>query len=392
MKNFKKIGIGALALALGIGTTGLTGCSPKDEMQIMTLSVNPGVEFVVDNNDKVLSVTASNEDGAYLLEKFTEFSGMTAKDAALKFIELSEEYGFVVSGTANGENITISVSGDGAKKLYDDVKGKISSKVSELGLSIGNMVKIDEDDLEEIVEQCYQEYSENEVEAMSTDKLMELIKKSRKETEGIHTEHERFAYYQDRAEKVLEAKIQTIKEYIENNQNSLENLVLTPLVAAMDTAYSLIETAYNAIDSQLQTLYSQIETQMASYIAEKENYLEAVETYRNALEANADSNPDNNFTTTELNNLKNAMMVLKEEAKEIYDNFDDARKDAIEDILELVQTTIHNQLSTLNTKINEILEKITLSAETFEAEIQESIDALKNSYIADSTSPWTQNN
>ena len=105
MRKFKKLGIGALALALGIGATGLTGCSPKEEMQIMNLSVNPGVEFVVDKDDKVLSVTARNEDGAYLLEKFTNFTGMSANDAALKFIELSEEYGFVVSGTANGENI-----------------------------------------------------------------------------------------------------------------------------------------------------------------------------------------------------------------------------------------------------------------------------------------------
>ena len=141
----KKFGIGALALILGLGATTLTGCGkdkdPK-ELQIMNLSVNPGVEFVVDENDKVLSVTASNEDGAFILNKFTDFTGMSAKDAALKFIEMSEEYGFVVEGTANGESITISVSGEGAEKLYNDVKSKISSKVKELGLSIDKMVEI----------------------------------------------------------------------------------------------------------------------------------------------------------------------------------------------------------------------------------------------------------
>ena len=213
----KKIGIGALALMLGLGATTLTGCGKdKDpnELQIMNLSVNPGVEFVVDENDKVLSVTASNEDGAFLLEKFTEFTGMTAKDAALKFIEMSEEYGFVVEGTANGESITISVSGEGAEKLYNDVKGKISSKVNELGLTIGQMVEISDEELESIVQQCYQEYTASEIDNMTDEKLLELIKQSREETKGIYTEQERLEYYKERAEKILEAKIETIKEYI----------------------------------------------------------------------------------------------------------------------------------------------------------------------------------
>ena len=138
MKKIKKIGLGALALMIGVGATAFTGCScdeDPNELQIMNLSVNPGVEFVVDENDKVLSVTASNEDGAYLLEKFTEFTGMSAKDAALKFIEMSEEYGFVVSGTANGESITISVSGEGAEKLYNDVKGKNQFKGKRIRLN-----------------------------------------------------------------------------------------------------------------------------------------------------------------------------------------------------------------------------------------------------------------
>ena len=392
MRKFKKLGIGALALALGIGATGLTGCSPKEEMQIMNLSVNPGVEFVVDKDDKVLSVTASNEDGAYLLEKFTNFTGMSAKDAALKFIELSEEYGFVVSGTANGENITISVSGDGAQKLYNDVKNKISTKVTELGLSIGDMVQISEEKLESIVEQCYQEYSASEIEAMSQEKLMELIKTSREETKDIYTEHERFAYYKERAEKVLDAKIDTIKEYIQENQSSLNNLILTPLVAAMDAAHSAIETAYNAIDSQLETLYADIDTKMVSYIAEKEEYLAAVQDYRDALEANADANPANDFTTAQIEALKSEMATQKAAAEALYTTFNNVRQEAFEDLLDLVKTTIHNQMSALNAKINEVLDKISISAETLQAEIAAEIEDLKESYEANSSSPWTQQN
>ena len=391
MKKIRKIGIGALALALGLGATVFTGCgSGPDEMQIMNLSVNPGVEFVVDKNDKVLSVTASNEDGAYLLEKFTEFTGMSAKDAALKFLELSEEYGFVVSGTVNDESVTISVSGEGAEKLYNDVKGKINNKVNELGMSVGNMVEIAGEELESIVQQCYQEYSASEIANMSDEKLLELIQQSREETKDIHTEQERLEYYQDRAEKILEAKITAIKEYIENNEASVSNLILTPLVTAMDIAYSTIETAYNAIDTQLKTVFNTIDSKMSNYVAEKEKYLVAVEEYKTALEANADTNPDNDFTSAQVEELKNTVITLKNEAKELYKALDTARQDITEDMMNLVQTTIHTHMTTLNNAIDAVLEKINLSMDTLQTEVQSAIDDLKDEYETNSISPWSQ--
>lgn len=389
----KKFGIGALALILGLGTTTLTGCGKdKDpnELQIMNLSVNPGVEFVIDEDDKVLSVTASNEDGAFLLEKFTEFTGMSAKDAALKFIEISEEYGFVVSGTVNNESISISISGEGAEKLYNDVKGKISSKVSELGMTIGQLVEISNEELENIVQQCYQEYTNTEIENMSDEKILELIKQSREETKGIHTEQERLEYYKERAEKILEAKIDAIKEYIDNNADPIENVTLTPLVTAIDMAYSAIETAYNTIDTQLQTMFSSIETQMNAYVTDKERYLDAVETYRDALEANADTNPDNNFTSAQIEELKTAMVNLKNQAKDLYDTLDTARQDITENMMNLIHTTIHTHLTTLNNAIDAVLEKISLSMDTMQTEVQSAIEALKDEYERNSISPWTQ--
>jgi hypothetical protein len=389
----KKFGIGALALILGLGTTTLTGCGKdKDpnELQIMNLSVNPGVEFVIDEDDKVLSVTASNEDGAFLLEKFTEFTGMSAKDAALKFIEISEEYGFVVSGTVNNESISISISGEGAEKLYNDVKGKISSKVSELGMTIDQLVEISNEELETIVQQCYQEYTTTEIENMSDEKILELIKQSREETKGIHTEQERLEYYKERAEKILEAKIDAIKEYIDNNADPIENVTLTPLVTAIDMAYSAIETAYSAIDTQLQTMFSNIETQMNAYVTDKERYLDSVEAYRDALEANADTNPDNNFTPSHVEELKTTMVNLKNQAKDLYDTLDTARQYITENMMNLIHTTIHTHLTTLNNAIDAVLEKISLSMDTMQTEVQSAIEALKDEYERNSISPWTQ--
>jgi len=302
---------------------------------------------------------------------------------------LSEEYGFVVEGTVNGESITISVSGEGAENLYNDVKNKISSKVSELGLSIGEMVEISDEQLEKIVQQCYQEYTASEIDNMTDEKILELIKQSREETKDIHTEQERLEYYKERAEKILEAKIETIKEYVANYGEGLEKVVLEQLVNAMDMAYSAIEMAYDTIDTQIQTLLSSIDTQMDTYVAEKEKYLDAVEAYREALEANADAIAENDYTSAQVENLKNTMVSLKNEAKDLYTTLDTARKDIAEDMINKVQTTIHTQMNALNEHINAVLEKISISAETIQTEIQTKINDLKTEYATNSVSPWT---
>lgn len=390
--KFKKLGTAALALMLGTGTASLlAGCScsaPADEMQVMTLSVNPGVEFIVDKNDKVLSVTASNEDGAYILENFSEFTGMSAQDAALKFIEKSEEYGFVVSGTTDGENVTISVSGDGAQNLYNDVKSKISSKIESLGLNIADMVEIDDDQLEEIVAQCYQEYSESQIDEMSDEQLLQLINTSRQETKNILTEDERIAYYQERAEKIFEAKINTIKNHINESENYLANISLNIKVAAMEAAHSAIKLAYDAIDTQLTTVYANLETQKNAYITEKEKYLQAVKDYRSALNCNSDTDTTNDVSAAELESLKNTVTQLKQAAKSFSNTLETTKNTLASTIQNLVETTVHTQLANLNTKINEVLNEITISAETMETAVTEQLNLLKQNY--ENNSPWTQ--
>ena len=379
-KLFKKICMCAFAVVLCVSAFTFTACKDdEDKLHVMTLSVNPGIEFVVDENDKVVSVTASNDDAAYLLEKFTEFTGMTAKDAALKFIELSEEYGFVVSGSMTENTVKISISGDGATSLYNDVKSKIKDKVTNLGMTIGSMVEIDDDDLEDMVKECYQEYSDAQIDNMSDERLLELIKASRIETKDLHTYEERLSYYQERAKEVLNAKITAIKEYVDN-VNGLEAITLTPLVTAIDTAYATIETAYTNIASQLNTLNTQSQEKLNEYIAEKKAYLDAVEAYRTAVEANAEN----------VEVLKTAMVEARADAQEKQSQLVAKRAAARTQVLSLVETTIHNQMAALNTAIDTVMEKISLTAATIQAQINEQVNTLITEYKENSSSVWTE--
>lgn len=396
MKNkFKKFTIGVMSAVMVAGaTSSLAGCScsEADDLQVMNMSVNPGVEFIVDKQDKVVSVTASNEDGAYILSKFTEFAGMSAGDAAKKFLELSEQYGFVVSGSVKDKEITISVSGEGADELYKDVKNSIKSKVSDLGMTVAEMVKIDADDIKDMIETCYQEYTESEINDLSEEKLLEMLKASREETKGLFTEDERLEYYKERAQKIIETKIQTVKNYLNDNLGALASIVGGTVMEGLEAVNTLITNAYNQINTQLKTALAQVEAERATYIAKKEEYLLKVQEYRDALEQNA---------TEEIETLKTQMETLRDTAKGYQDELVGKLNNAKNELLSKVKETVQTKMAELNTAINNVITNIEsvlgsmtlpgvnpLSEEDIDRAVNDAIATLKTTHSTNATNPW----
>lgn len=396
MKNkFKKFTIGVMSAVMVAGaTSSLAGCScsEADDLQVMNMSVNPGVEFIVDKQDKVVSVTASNEDGAYILSKFTEFTGMSAGDAAKKFLELSEQYGFVVSGSVKDKEITISVSGEGADELYKDVKNSIKSKVSDLGMTVAEMVKIDADDIKDMIETCYQEYTESEINDLSEEKLLEMLKASREETKGLFTEDERLEYYKERAQKIIETKIQTVKNYLNDNLGALASIVGGTVMEGLEAVNTLITNAYNQINTQLKTALAQVEAERATYIEKKEEYLLKVQEYREALEQNA---------TEEIETLKTQMETLRDIAKGYQDELVGKLNNAKNELLSKVKETVQTKMAELNTAINNVITNIEsvlgsmtlpgvnpLSEEDIDRAVNDAIATLKTTHSTNATNPW----
>lgn len=63
----------------------------------MQVDINPSVEFILDADDKVLSVTALNDDGA-LIVAGEAFVGKTAEDAVELMASISTDAGYLVKG------------------------------------------------------------------------------------------------------------------------------------------------------------------------------------------------------------------------------------------------------------------------------------------------------
>ena len=74
----------------------LTACSKKAEDGTVTrveILVNPDVEFMVDSENKVVAVTALNDDGSVLISGEV-FVGLDYKDAVEKYVSLAKSLGY----------------------------------------------------------------------------------------------------------------------------------------------------------------------------------------------------------------------------------------------------------------------------------------------------------
>ena len=84
------------------------------------------------------------------------------------------------------------------------------------------------------------------------------------------------------------------------------------------------------------------------------------------------------------------MINLKNQTKGLHDTLNTSHQYITENIMNSIHTTIHSHLTTLNNAIDGVLEKISLSMNTMQTEVQSAIEALKDEYERNSISPWTQ--
>ena len=259
----------ALTVVAG-GAMTMVGCGGEEaangEKKVMNVSLNPEVEFVLDEEDKVVSVNALNEEGNLIISAET-FTGKSAEDAAKLFVEVSKETGFVVSGSVKaGENeINISISGDTkkAEALYNDVKAKVNEYFSaeKITATVAQAQAITEEQLEKLVAECAPYMEAAEVQAMEYAQLMETLYESRKETAEFYSQELKNAYYEAKAFAMEQAELETLKSKVSG-----------VFAAACDLAYQGYSTAVSIIE----------DTRMSLLVSESSLYQRGLAAFRQA--------------------------------------------------------------------------------------------------------------
>lgn len=281
MKLWKKIAACGMSLALAAGTCALlAGCGGGDGEAAarMQVDINPSVEFILDADDKVLSVTALNDDGALIIAG-EAFVGKTAEDAVELMASISTDAGYLVKGelSAGQDGITISITGDeeAAQKLYEDVKAGVDAFLEKSGIDAaverGEALKLDA--LRDLVQAADPTLSDEEVAAMTEEQLLNALKISRIETAQLLTEELRAAYNTAKEYDFRFAERQATKSVIEGLGSAYESF-LNGYAAALDSYQKAIQAVEQARYDYLVDAGSDYQKILAEVREQKDKVLE----------------------------------------------------------------------------------------------------------------------
>ena len=268
------------AFALGATMFSFGGCSKAAENTRMTVDINPSVELMVDKDNKVVSVTALNDDAAIILQG-TAFVGKTSDEAVKGVVEVATETGYIVKGEVEvGENnVKISVSGDTkwAKDLYKDAEKKVNEYLESSGIK-ATVERVDALKTEALKQLAKHNstYTEEEIAGMNDEQLLNVIAIGRVETAQLVSEEVRQAYFAAKEYEISLATSTATKDLI-YAMNSAYAVAYAGYGIALDSYSAAIkkldDARYNALvspDSAYQKLLVQLREKKAEILAQKQ--------------------------------------------------------------------------------------------------------------------------
>lgn len=245
----KVIALASAALMLTMSVGAFSSCKffKKDDdgqKTVMNVCLNPEVEFVLDGDNKVISVNAINEEGNLIIssETFADIEGKTAEEAAKLFVQVSKETGYLVQSEVQvGENeLKISLSGDTelANTLYNSIETQVKSYLETVDIqaTVQKQAAITEAQLKALVEECapYVETAE-----MQYAELVDTLIESRKETAEFYSQQLKEVYYEAKAFAMEQASLDVMRDKLSVLQK-----------AAFDVCNGAYELAVKAIEAE----------------------------------------------------------------------------------------------------------------------------------------------
>lgn len=326
------------------------GCknNEKDQTKVMNMSINPEVEFILDKDNKVVSVSAKNDEGNYIIAKAT-FEGMTAEEAAKLFVKVSNDNGFV----AEVGDLKVEISGDQAQKLFDSVKSNVEVYLGEEGLNVSvTLEKIDRAELESLLKDCMQELGNSEISNLTDEQIIAKVKEMRDQTKDLNTEKLKDMYYEFRAQAIEKAQFDAYIEAIKNSNIFNKDQI----VAYYNELTQKIATMQKTFVDEFLAANSDYQQKMQEFIAAKQELLQA--------------------RVDEANEL---VLAQKQAAVELAETGLKAAETAAETAIGTVKTTFATVKATLKSAIDQVVNNL---PETITASINVEINNTKVNFEA----------
>lgn len=230
---------------------------------------------MVDKDNKVISVTALNDDAAVILQGEASIVGKESDDAVKAIVSLATDTGYIVKGevSADENTVKISVSGDTkwAKDLAKDAEKKVNQFFKDSGIA-GTVEKVDaltSDALKALAEKN-STYTKEEIAEMNDEQVLKVIALGRVETAQLLSNDMREAYFKAKTHKISFAKSDATWKVIQQM-----NAGYAMLYAGYGAAIQAYGTAIQSLDDMRYSLlvdpesnYQKLLTQMREKKAE----------------------------------------------------------------------------------------------------------------------------
>lgn len=274
----------ALCLCLLIGMAlPLASCKkseptpPEGTYTRMTVDINPSVEFMVDDQNKVVSVTALNDDGSILIAG-EAFVGKTPEEATRMVVSLATDAGYLVKGEIHVENtdesqkVEISVSGnsDYAKELAKNVKSDVEKylKDNKITATVESVKAKTLDEMRKVVIEDGL-FTEDEVKDMTEEQLYKALAAGRIETAQLLTAEMREAYYRAKDYKI----------------SFVEKQATADIISGMGATYKALMSGYSTALAAYSTSIDKLDALRYSLLVDPESaYQKALASLRDAKE------------------------------------------------------------------------------------------------------------
>ena len=248
-KRLISIFIIATLILTAISFTSCSNAKPEEGVVTrMTVDINPSVEFMIDDQNKIVSVTALNDDGSILIVG-EAFVGKTPEEAIEMMVTLASDTGYLVQGNAEASENTVKISISGDSKYAEQLKKDITEKATDTlkALDIkGTVEKVEALKVDALRQMALSTslYTEEEINAMDEEQLYKVISVGRVETALLLTEEMRTAYYSAKEYKISFAEREETAKIIKE-LGGLYNLTHT----AYKTALDVYSTAITELDN-----------------------------------------------------------------------------------------------------------------------------------------------
>ena len=232
MTKTKKTGIiiTAVLLAVCLIVTAVVLLVPKkqDATTVMECSINPKCQFVLDQNNKVMTVNCLNQDAEILLQA-EDFEGKTAEEAANLLVKIATESGYIEVNTT-GKKVTVTFYTEENKDIHalkDSVVKSMNDYFDENGIIAGAVAE-QIDDFEQFLSNLGANV--NNYANMTKDEILAYVDKTTKELDGVAVtlQNQVFQKIEEIRKSLdissLEEQVTQIKATIQGYQDQIDKL------------------------------------------------------------------------------------------------------------------------------------------------------------------------